>query len=485
MTIVGRNMEGRSGHRKYRCVLLCTALLLAPAPLMAEPWVKSFVVDKYEPAFYYGGRPGVEKAGVIEPGVDCPAGTLPMLDFAKVVKTPWRSDEEVASWVKPAQVTDLQTVHYMQERILTYRSFRRDIVSYLNPFTVPDPGMPSVVGKIAEGFNLDGNVKTGGFTNIRGEKGVDNAYYRALGCIGSFRGVPYTAAMSVRSNDKMLEGMYTMVIRLSGNKDPRNDDAATLEIGYSPDRVNKQTDGRASTSYSFRIVKNEQYSKVKAVIRNGVVETEQVSELHMPRFGWFPNQMGDADFHQGRVRLEIGPDGFASGLVGGYRDWRDLYSEDTFTQSGSTIETRDHHDVIGMYYALKRNADGMPDPKTGEKMGISIAYRVKAVPAYVVDPEGPLSAGLLAADKRATQKYQMMRQLFYKGIATATIQANPKGSSEGAPQLRQRADGSWTNSDGERNGLRDASPPIGPSTMLQQKVNNEEAERTVQPVSAR
>jgi hypothetical protein len=196
--------------------------------------------------------------------------------------------------------------------------------------------------------------------------------------------------------------------------------------------------------------------------------------------------MGDADFHQGRVRLEIGPDGFASGLVGGYRDWRDLYSEDTFTQSGSTIETRDHHDVIGMYYALKRNADGMPDPRTGEKMGISIAYRVKAVPAYVVDPEGPLSAGLLPSDKRATQKYQMMRKIFYKGISTATIQPNPKGSSEGAPQLRQRADGSWTNSDGERNGLRDSSPPIGPSTMLQQ-VNNEEAERApaAQPVSAR
>jgi len=190
MTITGRIMEAKSGRRKHRCLLLCTALTLAPAPLMAEPWVKSFVVDKYEPAFYYGGRPGVEKAGVIEPGVDCPGGTLPMLDFAKVVKTPWRSDEEVASWVKPAQVTDLQTVHYMQERILTYRSFRRDIVSYINPFTVPDPGMPSVVGKIAEGFNLDGNVKTGGFVNSRGEKGIDNAYYRALGCIGSFRGAP-------------------------------------------------------------------------------------------------------------------------------------------------------------------------------------------------------------------------------------------------------------------------------------------------------
>jgi len=459
------------GYRKLGHHLLSIALMLAPTPLAAAPWVRSFVVDKYEPAFHYGGRPGFERAGLIEPGVDCPGGTLPMLDYAKVVKTPWRTNEEVESWVKPAQVADLQTVHYMQERILTYRSFRRDIVSYINPFTAPDPGMPSVVGKVAEGFNLDGNAKTGGFASPEGEKGVDNAYYRALGCIGSFRGAPYTAAMSVRSNDKMLEGMYTMVIRLSGNKDPRNDDEATLEIGYSPDHVNKQTDGRASTSYSFRIIKNEQYSKVKAVIRNGVLETEQVPELHAPRFGWFPNQMGDADFHQGRIRLEIGPDGFAAGLVGGYRDWRDLYCEDTFTQSGSTVETRDHHDVIGMYYALKRNADGMPDPRTGQNMGISIAYRIMAVPAYVVDPEKPMAVNLSPSDARATKRYQQMRTIFRNGIATAAIQPNPKGSSEGAPQLRQRADGSWTNSDGERGGQRDATPPIGPSTLLQQKVS--------------
>jgi hypothetical protein len=289
----------------------------------------------------------------------------------------------------------------------------------------------------------------------------------------------------VRSNDKMLEGMYTIVIRLSGNKDPMNDDKATLEIGYSPDHVNKQTDGRASSSYSFRIVNNEQYSRVKATIKNGVVETEQVADLHTPRFGWFPNQMGDADFHQGRIRLEIGPDGYVSGLIGGYRDWRDLYSEDTFTQSGATVETRDHHDLVGMYYALKRNADAMPDPKTGQNMGISIAYRIKAVPAYVIDPEKPLAVTLLPSDQRATQKYRQMREIFYKGIAGATIQPNPPGSSEGAPQLRQRADGSWGNSDGERGGLRDATPPIGPSTMLQ--VNNAPSDRGVVagPLSAR
>jgi hypothetical protein len=411
-----------------------------------------------------------------------------MLDYAKVVKTPWRTDAEVKSWVSPPNVSDLQTVHYMQERILSYRGFRRDIESYINPFAAPDPGMQQVTGKIAVGFDLDDNAKTGGFTSPGGEKGIDNAYYRALGCIGSFRGAPYTAAMSVRANDKMLDGMYTMVIRLSGNKDPMNDDDATLEIGYSPDHVNRQTDGRASSSYSFRIVKSEQYSKLKARIKNGVVETDQVAELHTPRFGWFPDQTGDTDFHKGRLRLIIGKDGNAVGLIGGYRDWRDLYTEDTFSQSGATIETRDHHNLIGMYYALKRNADGMPDPKTGRNMGISIAYRIKAVPAYVIDPETPVTITMLPTDERSLRKYKQMRAIFYKGVTTAAIQPNPPGSSEGAPQLRQRADGTWTNTDGQRGGPRDpVRPPAAPidPTHAMPVVSNKTPSAVASIVSAR
>ena len=35
-----------SGYRKLGHQLLCTALVMAPAPLMAAPWVRSFVVDQ-------------------------------------------------------------------------------------------------------------------------------------------------------------------------------------------------------------------------------------------------------------------------------------------------------------------------------------------------------------------------------------------------------------------------------------------------------
>ena len=51
--------------------------------------------------------------------------------------------------------------------------------------------------------------------------------------------------------------------------------------------------------------------------------------------------------------------------MGGYRNWRDLYAEDTFAQDGGQQGTREHEDAVSLYYALRRNADGMYNEKTG------------------------------------------------------------------------------------------------------------------------
>src|SRR6185503_16693427 len=147
--------------------------------------------------------------------------------------------------------------------------------SWVNPFTAPDPGMEEVRGKIAEGFDLDNNARTGGFVSPSGERGIDNSLYRAWGCGMAYRGMPYSAYLSMRANDKMLEGLYTMVVRVSGKQDPLNDDDAVVEVGYSPDHVVKDAAGAVAPNYSFRIVKSTQYTRMKAKVRNGVVETEQ------------------------------------------------------------------------------------------------------------------------------------------------------------------------------------------------------------------
>ena len=40
-----------------------------------------------------------------------------------------------------------------------------------------------------------------------------------------------------------------------------------------------------------------------------------------------------------------------------------------------------------MYGALKRQADAYPDPATGECSAISTAFRMAAIPAFVIEHE--------------------------------------------------------------------------------------------------
>ena len=365
--------------------LIVSLLILAAWPALSAPWVRGFVVDNYEPAFYYGGRGGTE-----EPGSDCPKGTIPILDYKTVLKTSWRTQAEIDKLTLPVSAGG------EGERVISpamqHRGFRRDIDSYINPFTAPDAGMQQVTGRIAEGFNLDGDSRSGGFISPNGERGIDNAFYRAWGCIMSYRGTPYHAYLSQRANDKMLDGLYTMVIRVSGTQDPMNDDNVNVEIAYSPDHVVKDALGNVIKDVSFRVVKTAQYSKLKGRMHNGVLETQQ-ADVRIPSFSWGETNRGESLFQKGRVRLVMNKDGALSGLVGGYRDWRDIYNKDTFNvpSGGATRETYYHENQISMYYALKRNADAMPDPKTGRNTAISAAYRFTAKPAFVVDPPSPLA----------------------------------------------------------------------------------------------
>lgn len=404
-------------------------LLLCAASLIATPafaWEKGFAVDKYEPAFYYGGAPGSTEA----PGSDCPKGTIPDNDVPKALKTAWRTDAEIAEITK--KVSDGGGGERVVSPAMSQRGFKKGIETYLNPHAAPDPGMQQVTGKIAEGFNLDGNAKTGGFTSTSGEKGVDNAFYRAWGCIMSFRGSPYHAYLSQRANDKMVDGLYTIAIRVSGTgKDPMNDANATVEIAYSPDRLVKDPIGNVVRDYSYRMVKSEQYTKLKARIKNGVIETEQ-AELHMPSFSWGETNRGDALFHKGKLRLTIKADGTLDGLAGGYRDWRDIYSRDTFNSpsDGATRETYYHQNQIAMYYALKRNADAMPDAH-GQNTAISAAFRFTAVPAYAVDPQ--TAAKVDEPPYPRGQRTYLRRDLFAKAQATRGIVAEPAAAAVRRP----------------------------------------------------
>ncbi|MBC8038183.1 MAG: hypothetical protein H7X89_13305, partial [Rhizobiales bacterium] len=234
-------------------------------------------------------------------------------------------------------------------------------------------------------------------------------------------------------NDKMQDGLYTMVIRVSGNQDPMNDSDAIVEIGYSPDRIVKDARGGLAIDYSYRILQSAQYTKLKAKIKGGVVETEQVEHLHTPRIAWFYDQTGDTNFTKGKIRLTIASDGFSgTGLIGGFRNWHDLYAENTFAQDGGQQGIREHEDHVALYYALRRNADGMYNEKTGKYDGISSVYRIKMSSAFVVDPVTPMEIPKLVLDEPRKIAFEATRLAMMKGAQTRIPQLVPPGTSEAA-----------------------------------------------------
>ena len=264
----------------------------------------------------------------------------------------------------------------------------------------------------------------------------------AWGCAAPWRGGG-NATLDLRANDKMQEGLYTMVVRVSGNQDPRNDSDAVLEIGFSPDAIVKDARGGVAADYSYRILQSAQHTRLKAKIRNGVLETEQVEHLHAPRIAWFYDQTGDANFSNGKIRLNMSADGLsATGLIAGYRNWRDLYAENTFAQDGGQQGTREHEDAVALYYALRRNADGMLNPKTGRYDGISSAYRIRLSSAYVVDPDRSMDIPLLAQEEARKAAFEGIKQAVIRGADSRVPQDVPPGTTEASyPALEHEMDG--------------------------------------------
>ena len=385
-----RGWRGRAMARLAQAAIpaLSTLVILLGSAVHADaaPWVRSFVVTAYEPAFHYGGPAGTTNA----PGSDCPNGTVPDNDYPGLLKTGWRSAAEIAELTKPA-IPSIEPYRILAPA-LHYRGFAPHIDTYINPFAAPDPGLPAVAGKIADGFNLDGKSTTGGFVSPDGVPGIDNGLYRAFGCLMAFRGGPGQGALSIHANEKMQAGLFTLLIRLSGNLSPTRDDAVTVEIGASPDALERTKAGMPLRDYSYRLAQDAQYTKLTGRIRDGVLTTTPVTQLHAPDFAWSESNRGAAIFLQGRLSLKMAADGSASGMIGGYRDWRDLYARMAFNVGveGPFLEIPYHENLIALYYALARNADAMPDAR-GRNSAISTAYRLAALPAFAVDPASPMT----------------------------------------------------------------------------------------------
>jgi hypothetical protein len=352
---------------------LTIAAMVAPCAAIAD-WTKTYVVEWNEPAFYYGA-----KSGVIDPGTDCPNGTNPEIDWIKVLVKAGYTEEE-AKWLRNPANPSRSPVHGQNQ--MAFRGKDRANV-YTNPTSTPDPGLTGVSGEIAEGIDLDGNPKTG-FTSPMGEKGIDNNFYKTLGCWKTYRGPQRLSSGALQFNDSMRNGGWTTLIVVVGKgADPMNDDNVTVGFYMSDDKMVKDGNGNIARDYTFAIKPHAKYEAIfPARSVKGVISSTKPVEgmLRDPAY-W-----RDLELLQAQVKLQMKPDGSLTGYVGGYRPWEPVY-KGWVQARGPVIESLTWVELPGVWYALRRGADYSPTGRKGEKTHISYALRVDALPAYVMTPD--------------------------------------------------------------------------------------------------
>jgi hypothetical protein len=336
-------------------------------------WTKTYVIDWYEPAMYFGGK------DILAPGTDCPNGTNPEIDWVKVLIKAGYTEAE-AKWLRNPENPSRSPVHGQNQ--MAFRGRNRENV-YIYPETYPDPGLVGVTGEVTEGFNLDDNEKTG-FPSPIGDKGIDNNFYRALGCTKSYRGPPRLSAGALSTNDSMRNGGWTVAMVVHGaGKDPMNDSNVDVGFYMSSDKLVKDGNGEIARDYTFRIKPSKLEGIIKAKTSNGVI----TSKGAIPEI-WTRDPGGARDLQllRARIKLQMKPDGTLEGYLGGYRPWMPVYTA-LVNARGPVVEVLGWIELPAIYYALKKNADYSPTGPKGEKTHISYAMRISAIPAYVVTPD--------------------------------------------------------------------------------------------------
>jgi hypothetical protein len=274
----------------------------------------------------------------------------------------------------------------------------------------PDPHFHTVTGKNvpADGIDLDGqdshtNRKPApntcahdDFRGMNGERGVDNQFFRVVGCSKSFQSTGQSNTYEIA----MYTGEWGILITLKGVNDVHN--ASDVEVGIyasaDPIQLSSTREPLAYATYAM-----DQDRRFRATthgrIVNGVLTTDPVDV----RFHWVVNSIHlERPLQDARLRMTFTPDGGLEGILAGYtpvealydfqygfRDGKDGAGQPAnmrliFGSANGQARVLDHT-CNGAYFELKRLADGHRDPKTGQCTSISTQYRIKVIPAFVVD----------------------------------------------------------------------------------------------------
>jgi hypothetical protein len=240
------------------------------------------------------------------------------------------------------------------------------------------------LGNISYGLNLDGRVDPGDLQSPEGVEGIDNQVYRAVGCIDGYR---YKGSVwQFDTTDLVQNDSNRFVIELTGVDDLQNDDDVTVTTYRGMDTLTRDSTGELSAGgiqrVDMRFGQPFMY-RLQARIDDGVLTTEPIDDF---RLIWsMANNLGGYQLFQGfRMQIALNPKS-ATGLFAGYVDI-DRWDHNLNTNWTTHFQSYGHVSEPSLYRALRRLADGYPDPDTGENTAISSAVQVSFVQVYVMHP---------------------------------------------------------------------------------------------------
>jgi hypothetical protein len=269
----------------------------------------------------------------------------------------------------------------------------------------PDPNFQTVQRSDipVDGIDLDGSDSNASgmcphqdFVGLAGERGVDNQFYRVVGCSRSFQ----SNGMSNGFATEMLTGSWGILLTLDGVDDLKNDDSVEVGLSANADPIQLSPTREALGFATYAMDQDPRFrAKTRGRIKDGVLTSDPVDV----RFHHVVNSLRlERPLRHAVLRVKISEAGVLEGYLGGYAPVEEMYDVQFGFRNGKNgagelgpLALRMHTGVgaarvlgytcPGVYHSLYKYADGDPDPQSGRCTSISVQYRIEAITAFVVD----------------------------------------------------------------------------------------------------
>ena len=234
---------------------------------------------------------------------------------------------------------------------------------------------------MVNGLNLDGKVGPNDYDTPNGEKGIDNQFNRALGCVDTFR--PDNGNYLNLSLNLQRKAWGRMLIEITNVDSLANDDDVTVTWYKGLDPLLQDSTGSGFLPYGTQRIDTKRggmfTARTHGKIVNGVLTTDPVDMTFT--YNYYQAAYATYKFRDARFKMNITPDQ-ANGLLGGYVDIDSFYRAEIKTMSTFTLSFgREAPQAV--YRALYKLADAHPDPETKRNTAISAAKELKFQRVYI------------------------------------------------------------------------------------------------------